>query len=182
MQLADKSCCSCLATFCGRWLYRSAGCLAAPPGRLPGPPSEQHLHAALLWYSSCSPRQEAAAAMKVKASIKRLCEACRIVKRRGRLYVVCKENRKVRLVAFLQDEALTSSCITVQQACMCCWCFCFAAQPVIPTLPLQHKQRQGYHTDAAAAVEQPLAAAAAAGRGWLDAGSSIGARMWQGVL
>jgi ribosomal protein L36 len=27
--------------------------------------------------------------MKVRTSIKRLCEACRIVKRRGRLYVVC---------------------------------------------------------------------------------------------
>jgi large subunit ribosomal protein L36 len=34
--------------------------------------------------------------MKVKASIKKLCEACRIVKRRGRLYVICKENPKVR--------------------------------------------------------------------------------------
>lgn len=34
--------------------------------------------------------------MKVRASIKRLCEACRIVKRRGKLFVVCKENRKVR--------------------------------------------------------------------------------------
>ena len=33
--------------------------------------------------------------MKVKASIKRLCEACRIVKRRGRLYVICKDNPKV---------------------------------------------------------------------------------------
>ncbi|KAI3425721.1 hypothetical protein D9Q98_007697 [Chlorella vulgaris] len=32
--------------------------------------------------------------MKVKASIKKLCEACRIVKRRGRLYVICKENPK----------------------------------------------------------------------------------------
>ena len=27
--------------------------------------------------------------MKVRTSIKRLCEACRFVKRRGRLYVVC---------------------------------------------------------------------------------------------
>lgn len=34
--------------------------------------------------------------MKVKASIKKLCDACRIVRRRGRLYVVCKENPKVR--------------------------------------------------------------------------------------
>lgn len=34
-------------------------------------------------------------AMKVKSSIRKLCEACRIVKRRGRLYVVCKDNKKV---------------------------------------------------------------------------------------
>ena len=29
--------------------------------------------------------------MKVRTAIKRLCEACRIVKRRGRLYVVCSK-------------------------------------------------------------------------------------------
>jgi large subunit ribosomal protein L36 len=39
--------------------------------------------------------------MKVKASIKKLCEACRIVKRRGRLYVICKENPKVGMRAIL---------------------------------------------------------------------------------
>lgn len=33
--------------------------------------------------------------MKVRASVKKLCDACRIVRRRGRLYVVCKENKKV---------------------------------------------------------------------------------------
>ncbi|KAI7839823.1 hypothetical protein COHA_006444 [Chlorella ohadii] len=79
--------------------------------------------------------------MKVKASIKKLCEACRIVKRRGRLYVICKDNPK-------------------------------------------HKQRQGFHTDAAAAAaeqQQPVAAAAAVARGWLDGGASIGARLWQGL-
>lgn len=112
------------------------------------------------------------------AAIKKLCDACRIVRRRGRLYVICKENKK-------------------------------------------HKQRQGYHTDAA---QQAAAAEAAApsrqaglcgtwaahctGRGgtdrWdgraavaprseaqpvlprcrplLDVGSSIGARMWQGAM
>lgn len=69
--------------------------------------------------------------------------ACRIVKRRGRLYVICKDNPK-------------------------------------------HKQRQGFHTDAASAAEQhqqqpAQAAAAVAGgsRGWLDGGASIGARLWQ---
>ncbi|KAI8104339.1 hypothetical protein M9434_002897 [Picochlorum sp. BPE23] len=32
--------------------------------------------------------------MKVRASVRRLCDACRIVRRRGRVYVVCKENKK----------------------------------------------------------------------------------------
>lgn len=49
----------------------------------------------------------------------------------------------------------------------------------------KHKQRQGFHTDAAAAAaeqQQPVAAAAAgAARGWLDGGASIGARLWQGL-
>ena len=30
--------------------------------------------------------------MKVRASVKRICEHCKIVKRRGRIYVICKRN------------------------------------------------------------------------------------------
>lgn len=48
----------------------------------------------------------------------------------------------------------------------------------------KHKQRQGFHTDAAAAAaeQQPVvAAAAAAARGWLDGGASVGVRLWQGL-
>ena len=41
--------------------------------------------------------------MKVKASVRKLCDACRFVRRRGRLYVVCKENKKVCVVVFNQD-------------------------------------------------------------------------------
>ena len=33
--------------------------------------------------------------MKVRASVRKLCDACRFVRRRGRLYVVCKDNKKV---------------------------------------------------------------------------------------
>ena len=36
--------------------------------------------------------------MKVKTSVKRLCDACRVVIRRGRVYVVCSANPKVRLI------------------------------------------------------------------------------------
>ncbi|CAI5953264.1 unnamed protein product [Closterium sp. NIES-64] len=38
--------------------------------------------------------QRARVAMKVRASVKRLCEACRVVRRRGRVYVVCATNPK----------------------------------------------------------------------------------------
>ena len=41
--------------------------------------------------------------MKVRASIKKLCDACRIVRRRGRLYVVCKENKKVSFLVLKGD-------------------------------------------------------------------------------
>ena len=34
-------------------------------------------------------------AMKVRTAVKRLCDTCRIVLRRGRVYVVCKANPKV---------------------------------------------------------------------------------------
>lgn len=32
--------------------------------------------------------------MKVRPSIKKMCEGCQIVKREGRLYVICKKNPK----------------------------------------------------------------------------------------
>ncbi len=30
--------------------------------------------------------------MKVRASVKKICEHCRIIKRKGRVYVICKKN------------------------------------------------------------------------------------------
>jgi len=30
--------------------------------------------------------------MKVKASVKRICDKCKIVKRKGKVYVICKAN------------------------------------------------------------------------------------------
>ncbi len=33
------------------------------------------------------------AAMKVRASVKRICEKCKMVKRRGRLFVICDNPR-----------------------------------------------------------------------------------------
>jgi large subunit ribosomal protein L36 len=31
--------------------------------------------------------------MKVRASVKRICEKCKLVRRRGRLYVICADPR-----------------------------------------------------------------------------------------
>jgi ribosomal protein L36 len=46
--------------------------------------------------------------MKVRASIKKLCETCRIVRRRGRLYVICKGNPKVGDDGALRSEELVA--------------------------------------------------------------------------
>lgn len=35
--------------------------------------------------------------MKVKAALKKMCDACFFVRRRGRLYVYCKKNGKVNI-------------------------------------------------------------------------------------
>ncbi len=32
--------------------------------------------------------------MKVRASVKKICEHCRIIRRKGRVYVICKRNPK----------------------------------------------------------------------------------------
>ncbi|MBI4095032.1 MAG: 50S ribosomal protein L36 [Candidatus Liptonbacteria bacterium] len=32
--------------------------------------------------------------MKVRSSVKKMCQRCQMVRRRGRLYVICKKNPK----------------------------------------------------------------------------------------
>ena len=32
--------------------------------------------------------------MKIRASVKRICENCKVVRRRGKVYVICKVNPK----------------------------------------------------------------------------------------
>ena len=32
--------------------------------------------------------------MKVRASVKKICDSCKIVRRKGRVYVICKKNPK----------------------------------------------------------------------------------------
>ncbi|PSC73599.1 50S ribosomal L36 [Micractinium conductrix] len=54
--------------------------------------------------------------MKVKASIKKLCEACRIVKRRGRLYVICKENPKHKQRQGIHTDAAAAAAAAADAA------------------------------------------------------------------
>jgi len=42
-----------------------------------------------LFYQSAG---EAIGSMKVRASVKRVCEQCKIVRRKGRVYVICASN------------------------------------------------------------------------------------------
>jgi large subunit ribosomal protein L36 len=36
----------------------------------------------------------AAVVMKVRSSVKRICENCKIVRRKGRIYVICSSNQR----------------------------------------------------------------------------------------
>jgi large subunit ribosomal protein L36 len=47
----------------------------------------------ILRYFAPYRNQPLCAAMKVRASIKRICESCKIVRRRGVIYVVCSNPR-----------------------------------------------------------------------------------------
>lgn len=83
--------------------------------------------------------------MKVKSSVKRLCDACRVVIRRGRVYVVCSVNPKVKRLdrekVFFYGDGLSSvrshaiSPLTLHH---------FRSHQ--PPIQRQHKQRQGLHS------------------------------------
>lgn len=111
--------------------------------------------------------------MKVKASIKKLCDACKIVRRRGRLYVVCKENPKVRLWTIILEYLIINvKNISLQIVSH----LSFTSSRLCH---LQHKQRQGYHTEAASAEKSlnPLLSNSS-----MDPGASVGAQMWRASL
>ena len=46
-----------------------------------------------LYLDGTGRKSRAAAAMKVRTSIKKICENCKIVRRKGRVYVVCTNAR-----------------------------------------------------------------------------------------
>jgi ribosomal protein L36 len=100
------------------------------------------------------------------------------VKRRGKLFVVCTANPKVRSL----------DCCGLLSCGICALQHHISNYDIAPCphhSHLQHKQRQGIHTDAAAALAPSMdaaAAAAAAARSRLDAGASVGMRLWQQSL
>ncbi|KAK0465049.1 ribosomal protein L36-domain-containing protein [Desarmillaria tabescens] len=44
--------------------------------------------------------------MKVRSSVKTMCEGCSIVRRKGRVYVICSKNPKHKQVRFLSNAYL----------------------------------------------------------------------------
>ncbi|KAL6784779.1 PRPL36 [Auxenochlorella protothecoides x Auxenochlorella symbiontica] len=44
--------------------------------------------------------------MRVRAAVKKLCEACRVVKRRGKVFIVCKENKKHKQRQGIHTDAM----------------------------------------------------------------------------
>ncbi|KAJ7932420.1 ribosomal protein L36-domain-containing protein [Mycena leptocephala] len=53
--------------------------------------------------------------MKVRASIKTMCEGCSVVRRKGRLYVICSKNPKHKQVVFMLSFASVLPLIASQR-------------------------------------------------------------------
>mmetsp|Transcript_17740 Transcript_17740/g.53444 ORF Transcript_17740/g.53444 Transcript_17740/m.53444 type:complete len:104 (+) Transcript_17740:166-477(+) len=47
--------------------------------------------------------------MRVRSSVKKMCDACKTVRRRGRIYVICKANRKHKQRQGFATEAFGAS-------------------------------------------------------------------------
>lgn len=57
--------------------------------------------------------------MKVRSSVKKMCEFCRTVKRRGRVYVLCTANPKHKQRQGMSTVAQAGSSNTVYVLCSC---------------------------------------------------------------
>ncbi|KAJ8753273.1 hypothetical protein K2173_017896 [Erythroxylum novogranatense] len=86
---------------------------------LPIPGSLSSSRYPLSW---AKPRHQASqptiVAMKVRSSVKKMCEFCQIVKRRGRVYVICSSNPKHKQrqgMATFASEGLISEQTNVNQ-------------------------------------------------------------------
>ena len=55
--------------------------------------SSVYRHSKAAWYSARVSWAKPGGAMKVKASVKRICDKCKVVRRRGVVYVVCSNPR-----------------------------------------------------------------------------------------
>jgi len=72
--------------------------------------------------------------MKVKTSVKRICKECRIVRRRGRVYNVCKKNPKHKQRQGLHTQAgpPAAAALTLE-APPARWVATLAAEPAVLT-------------------------------------------------
>jgi large subunit ribosomal protein L36 len=78
-------------------------------------PAPIHAHA------HCHPHLKAATpalarGMKVRASVKVMCDGCSVVIRKGRVYVICSQNAKHKQVGLLRLRCLTRFLLSVLAA------------------------------------------------------------------
>ncbi|KZT02678.1 uncharacterized protein LAESUDRAFT_705685 [Laetiporus sulphureus 93-53] len=57
-----------------------------------------HNHAHLLIPATMQATPMLARGMKVRSSVKRMCDGCSVVKRKGRIYIICSKNPKHKQV------------------------------------------------------------------------------------
>ena len=62
------------------------------------PPTVPHLHNALTPNRAQALAPMLARGMKVRSSVKTMCDGCQVVKRKGRIYIICSKNPKHKQV------------------------------------------------------------------------------------
>ncbi|KAI0348091.1 hypothetical protein BDW22DRAFT_54144 [Trametopsis cervina] len=67
-----------------------------------------HVHHHANIGQACTP--PLARGMKVRASVKRMCDGCSVVKRKGRVYIICSKNPK-------HKQVRPRSCWSLQRNC-----------------------------------------------------------------
>ncbi|KAH8100692.1 ribosomal protein L36-domain-containing protein [Cristinia sonorae] len=68
-----------------------------------------HGHAHLLPAQAASNSLVLSRGMKVRASVKTMCAGCSVVKRKGRIYIICSKNPKHKQVPFYFSSHTTPS-------------------------------------------------------------------------
>ncbi|KAI0655122.1 ribosomal protein L36-domain-containing protein [Cubamyces menziesii] len=64
-------------------------------------PHSHHAHVPHAHHAQVTPSAILSRGMKVRASVKTMCDGCSVVKRKGRIYIICSKNPKHKQVCHL---------------------------------------------------------------------------------